>query len=64
MPRSQETSSSAASALRALQLKAGLARLGGSPAWRFTGTYQWGYKSPNMGYKYSYPTYNPIYNYP
>ena len=25
--------------------------------------YKWGYKSPNMGYKYSYPTYNPTYNY-
>ena len=25
---------------------------------------RWGCKSPNMGYKYSYPTYNPIYNYP
>ena len=23
-----------------------------------------GYKSSNMGYKYSYPTYNPIYNCP
>ena len=28
------------------------------------GSYKWGYKSPNMTYKYSYPTYNPIYNYP
>ena len=25
------------------------------------GTYRWGYKSPNMGYKYCYPTYNPGY---
>ena len=32
--------------------------------WRFMGTYKWGYKSPNVGYKYSYPTYNPTYNYP
>ena len=24
------------------------------------GSYKWGYKSPNMGYKYSYPTSNPI----
>ena len=32
--------------------------------WRFMGSYKWGYKSPNMGYKYSYPTYNPTYNYP
>ena len=22
------------------------------------GSYKWGYKTPNMGYKYSYPTYN------
>ena len=28
------------------------------------GGYKWGYKSPNMAYKYSYPNYNPIYNYP
>ena len=28
------------------------------------GTYKWGYKSLNMGYNYSYPTYNPTYNYP
>ena len=28
------------------------------------GSYKWGYKSPNMGYKYSYPTYSPTYNYP
>ena len=27
--------------------------------WRFMGSYEWGYKSPNMGYKYSDPTYNP-----
>ena len=32
--------------------------------WRFMGSYKWGYKSPNMGYKYSYPTYNPTYSYP
>ena len=32
--------------------------------WRFMGSYKWGYKSPNMGYTYSYPTYNPTYNYP
>ena len=32
--------------------------------WRFMGTYKWGYKSPNMGHKYSYPTYNPTYIYP
>ena len=31
---------------------------------RFMGSYKWGYKSPNMGYKYIYPTYNPYYNYP
>ena len=33
-------------------------------AWRFMGSYKWVYKSPNMGYKYSYPTYNPTYYYP
>ena len=32
--------------------------------WRLMGSYKWGYKSPNMGYNYSYPTYNPTYNYP
>ena len=32
--------------------------------WRFMGSYKWGYTSPNMGYTYSYPTYNPTYNYP
>ena len=26
------------------------------PAWRFMGSHKWGYKSPNMSYKYSYPT--------
>ena len=30
--------------------------------WRFMGSYNWGDKSPNMAYKYSYPTYNPTYN--
>ena len=35
--------------------------LADSPAWRFMGSYKWGYKSPNV---YSYPTYNPTYNYP
>ena len=24
--------------------------------WRFMGSYKWGYKSPNMGYNYNYPT--------
>ena len=24
------------------------------------GSYKWGYKSSNMGYKYSYPNYNPF----
>ena len=28
------------------------------------GSYKWGCKSPNMGYEYSYPNYNPCYNYP
>ena len=32
--------------------------------WRFMGSYNWGYKSPNMGYTYGYPTYNPNFNYP
>ena len=36
----------------------------GVPSWRFMGTYKHGYKSPNMGCNYSYPTYNPTYNYP
>ena len=31
----------------------------GFRAWRFVGSYKWGYKSPNMSYKYSSPTYNP-----
>ena len=26
------------------------------------GSYKWGYKSPNMVYKYSYPTYSTTYN--
>ena len=33
-------------------------------AWRFMGSSKWGYKSPNMGYKYRYTTYNPAYHYP
>ena len=32
--------------------------------WRFMGSSTWGYKSPIKGYKYSYLTYNPTYNYP
>ena len=28
------------------------------------GSYKWSYKSPNMGYNYSYLTYYPTYNYP
>ena len=28
------------------------------------GSYKWSYKSPKLGYNYSYPTYNPTYNYP
>ena len=31
---------------------------------RFMGSYKWSYKSPNMGYKYSCPTYNPTQNKP
>ena len=34
------------------------------PTWRFMGSYKRGYKSPNIGYRYSYPTYNPIHSYP
>ena len=30
----------------------------------FRGSYKWSCKSPNIGYNYSYPTYNPTYNYP
>ena len=26
--------------------------------WRFMGSYKWGYKCLNMGYIYSYPSYN------
>ena len=33
-------------------------------AWRFMGSYKWDCKSPNTGYKYSYLTYSPTYNYP
>ena len=28
------------------------------------GSSKWGYESPNTGYKYGYPTYDPTYNYP
>ena len=28
------------------------------------GSYKWAYKSPNMGYQYSYSAYIPTYNYP
>ena len=31
---------------------------------RFMGSYKWSYKSLDLGYAYSYPTYNPTYNYP
>ena len=34
------------------------------PSSRFMGSYLWGYNSPNMGYNYCYPTYNPTDNYP
>ena len=34
------------------------------PAWSFMGSYKWSYKSPNIGYNYSYPTSKPTYNYP
>ena len=32
--------------------------------WRFMGSYKWGYKPPNKGFRYSYLTYNRTYNYP
>ena len=28
------------------------------------GSYKWGFQFLNMGYNYSYPTYQPTYNYP
>ena len=28
------------------------------------GSSKWGYKSPNIGYHHSYPTYNTTYTYP
>ena len=31
----------------------------GTYTWRFMGSYMGGYTSPNVGYNYSYPTYNP-----
>ena len=31
-----------------------------NPAWRFMGSYKWNYKSPNIGYHYSYPTHKPL----
>ena len=34
------------------------------PTWRFMGSYKGSYKSLNMGYNYSYLTYNPTCNYP
>ena len=39
-------------------------RVGAGSTWRFSGSYKWGYKPPNMGYNYSYLTYNSTYNYP
>ena len=35
-----------------------------NPTWRFMGSYKWAHKSPNIGYTYSFLTYNPTYNYP
>ena len=32
--------------------------------WSFMGSSTWSYKSRNISYNYSYPTYNPTYNYP
>ena len=36
----------------------------GLSTWRFMGSYKWGYKSPSMGYFYSYPASDPTYDYP
>ena len=33
-------------------------------AWRFMGSSEWSYKSPNIAYNDSYRTYNPTHNYP
>ena len=33
-----------------------------SATWRFMVSYKWSYKSPSIGYSYSYPTCNPTYN--
>ena len=41
-----------------------LGTLNTEPAWRFMGSHMYGDKSPNMGYNYSYLTYNLTYNYP
>ena len=35
-----------------------------SYTWRLMDSHKWGFKSPNMGYKHSYPTYHPTYNDP
>ena len=48
-------------------LRAGAAVVGSrglGSTWRFMGSYKWSYKSPNMGYNYSFRTYNPTYSYP
>ena len=37
---------------------------GSGLTWRFRGRHKQGQKFPDMGYKYSSPTYNPISNYP
>ena len=44
--------------------KEALAKGRKSGTWRFMGSSKQVYKSPNVGSNYSYPTYNPTYNYP
>ena len=39
------------------------AHLNAMPDLEDHGQYKWSYKSPNLGYKYTYLTYDPTYNY-
>ena len=50
--------------LQVLVRFAGAVLMQETPTWRLTARYKSGYKSPNMGCNYSYPTCNPTYNYP
>ena len=49
------------SLLRTRQLRFGDPK---NATWRFMGSFKWSYKSTNMGYNSSYPTYIPPYNFP